>query len=71
MTLDGRFLPEPRRMPWPGRLRPQTLLMVAGAVGVVVLGLLIWVAILMLPFLLMAGLAGWALMQFRAIRARR
>ncbi len=73
MTLDGRFLPEPsapRALPWLLRQSPRTLLAMVGAGAVLAAGLLLWLTVMLLPLLLVAGLAGWAALRLRAVLRR-
>lgn len=65
MTLDGRFLPGPRPLPWVMRLRPQTLLLVAGATAALIGALLLWLAIMLLPVLVLGGVVGWVALRLR------
>lgn len=57
----------PGNVPWPLRLRPQTLLALVGAGTLVAAGLVVWLTVMLLPVLLVAGLAGWAVLRVRGL----
>ena len=69
MTLDGRFVAAPR--PGVVRLTPGMALAVAAGVGVLVLALLVWVAVMLLPVLIVGGLVGWVALRLRGWRRGR
>ncbi len=64
MTLDGRFVAAPRR-PGVVRLTPGMMLATAAGVGLLTLALLVWVAVMLLPVLVVGGLVGWVALRLR------
>ena len=69
MTLDGRFVAAPRVQGV--RLTPGTALALVAGGGVLVLGLLVWVAVMLLPVLVVGGLVGWVALRLRRGRQGR
>ena len=71
MTLDGQFLPSPRARPRLIRLSPATMLVAAIGLGLLTLAALLWLALMLLPVLVLGSLAGWAALRLRAWRRDR
>ena len=69
MRLDGEFITPPTPS-WPVRLAG-TAIVVAVLAGVLALAALaFWVAVAMVPVVLVAGLVAWAAIRFQLWRAR-
>jgi hypothetical protein len=69
MTSDGAFVTPPAR-PLLDRLVGWLLGMAALAVGVMAIGLVIWFTVLLLPFLLLAGVIGYLGLRWYLLRGR-
>ncbi len=70
MTPDGAFVMPPAR-PWLDRLVGWALSFAGLAVGVMAIGLVVWFTVLLLPFLLLAGLLGYLGLRWYLFRLRR
>lgn len=70
MTPDGAFVTPPAR-PWFDRLVGWALGLAGLAVGVAAIGLVLWFTLLLLPFLLLAGLIGYLGLRWYLFRLRR
>jgi len=69
MTPDGTFVTKPAR-PWFDRLAAWALGLAGLAVAVMTIGLLLWFTILLLPFVLLAGVIGYLTLRWYVFRAR-
>ncbi len=70
MRLDGEFV-APRRPAWPFRLGVAAVLAAVVLGGVALAALALWVAMLLIPLAIVAGLIGWAALRFQVWRAGR
>lgn len=70
MTPDGAFVAPPAR-PWLDRLIGWALGLAGLAVGVMAIGLVLWFTLMLLPFLLLAGVLGYLGLRWYLFRLRR
>lgn len=69
LTLDGEFRRRPG-VPWARRAGFVALLIAAGVAAFVVALLAFWLAVLMIPIAVFAGLVGYGLLRFHLWRLR-
>ena len=69
MTPDGAFVTPPAR-PFLDRLIGWALGLAGLAVGVMAIGLVLWFTLLLLPFLLLAGVIGYLGLRWYLVRGR-
>lgn len=69
MTPDGEFVTPPPR-PWTDRMIGWALRLAGLTVAILIIGLLLWFALLLLPFLLLAGVIGYLALRWYIFRRR-
>ena len=70
MTLDGGF-PPPKPAPalWPLKLGVGAVLAAVVLGGIALAALALWVALVLIPVALVAGLVGWGVLRFQVWRS--